>query len=85
MSYVFKKLQYQIFLENINTDLTVFQNINTLYYLLDFNPFYLWYNLHYILHHYFDKFIYDVARDGSWLMINNEKYLFDNINSVIVK
>lgn len=85
MSFVFKKLQYEMFLENMNTDLTVFQNINILYCLLDFNPFSLWYNLHHILHHYFDKFIYDVARDGTWIMINNEKYLFDSINSVIVK
>ena len=85
MSFVFKKLQYEMFLENMNTDLTVFQNINTLYCLLDFNPFSLWYNLHHILHHYFDEFIYDVAKDGSWIMINNKKYLFDSINNVIEK
>jgi hypothetical protein len=83
--FIFQYSQADIFLANIDNTLSLFENINTLYSLLNFNQLILWMRLHKILRHYFNQFIYDVARDGSWIMINNEKYLFDSINSVVEK
>lgn len=38
-----------MFLKTIDTKLTVFENINTLYYVVNFNPTFLWLNIYKVL------------------------------------
>lgn len=73
-----------MFLKNIDTKLTVFENINTLYYIVNFNPTSLYCHMYIILQKYYNNYTYDVARDGSWVKINDIKYNFDNTKSLIV-
>ena len=73
-----------MFSKNIDTKLTVFENINTLYYVVNFNPTFLWLNIYKVLEKYYDTCTYDVAVNGSWIKINNIKYNFDNTKSLIV-
>ena len=77
-------LELTMFLKTIDTKLTVFENINTLYYVVNFNPTFLWLNIYKVLKKYYDTCTYDVAVDGSWIKINNIKYHFDNTKSLVV-
>ena len=73
-----------MFLKNIDTKLTVFENINTLYYVVNFNPTFLWLNIYKVLQKYYNNYTYDVAKDGSWIKINDIKYHFDATKSLVV-
>ena len=73
-----------MFLKTIDTKLTVFENINILYYIVNFNPTSLNCHIYIILQKYYNNYTYDVARDGSWIKINDIKYNFDNTKSLIV-
>jgi hypothetical protein len=72
-----------IFIENLDTNLSMFENIEDLYKLLEYDALSLWFNLHYILQKYLEEYVYDVARDGSWVYINDVKYLFDENKKLI--
>lgn len=80
---VLKPRPVDSFIENLDTNLSMFENIEDLYKLLEYNPFSLWVNLHYILQKYLEEYVYDVARDGSWVYINDVKYLFDENKKLI--
>lgn len=80
---VLKPRPIDIFIENLDINLSMFENIEDLYKLLEYDPFSLWVNLHYILQKYLEEYVYDVARDGSWVYINDVKYLFDENKKLI--
>lgn len=72
-----------IFVENIDVNLTMFENIEKLYEVVEYDAFALWIHLHHVLVHYFERYEYNVARDGSWIFINRVKYLFDENKKLI--
>ena len=77
-------LELTMFLKTIDTKLTVFENINILYFIVNFNPGSLYYHLYRVLQKYYNNYTYDVAKDGSWIKINDIKYHFDNTKSLVV-
>ena len=73
-----------MFLKTIDTKLTVFENINTLYFIVNFNPGSLYCHLYRVLQKYYNNYTYDVAKDCSWIKINDIKYHFDTTKSLVV-
>lgn len=78
-----KERLLDVFLKNIDVNLSFYENIDILYYHVNFQPVALWYHLHHVLKHYFNEFTWDVAKDGIWLKINNVKYYFNNSYNII--